>query len=101
MSKLTVTSNKHNDAAKRVREAYRASRNVRTPERLNLAVLEKARAAIKPGFAAFPPAWARPLAFAATLLLGVAVVYEMRGAGPLPPSLAPREAPRTAPVANG
>lgn len=79
-----MNTENHNDAEKRLRETYLASQNVRAPERLNRAVLDEAAAAVKPGIAKYLSVWGRPLAFAATFVLGIALVYDMQGVTPLP-----------------
>lgn len=66
-----------------VRAAYRdASSRLHTPAGLDRAVLAAARDA---GPKRFAPAWTRPLAFAATLVLGVALLFEMQGQQELAP----------------
>ncbi|ANO50207.1 hypothetical protein [Woeseia oceani] len=76
----------HNDAEQRLRETYHSSQDVRAPDKLNRAVLESAAAAAtaKPGIGQILSAWGRPLAFAATLVLGIALVYDMQNLAPLP-----------------
>ncbi|MEQ8206302.1 MAG: hypothetical protein RIA65_09025 [Woeseia sp.] len=79
-----MNTENHNDAEQRLRETYLASQDVRAPDSLNRAVLDEATAAVKPGFAKYLSVWGRPLAFAATFVLGIALVYDMQGLTPLP-----------------
>lgn len=77
-----------------VRAAYRdASSRLRTPAGLDRAVLEAARDA---GPKRFAPAWTRPLAFAATLVLGVTLLFEMQGQQELAPVSGERSPQREA-----
>lgn len=59
-----------------VRRAYRDIASERTPDALDKAVLRQARKAVRPGYARLR-AWTRPVAWAATVALCVAVVLEV------------------------
>lgn len=59
-----------------VSQTYREVADERAPERLNEAVLKEARRAARPKYAR-SRAWTRPLAWAATIVLTVAVVVEV------------------------
>jgi len=60
----------------RVTEAYRGLATERAPDRLDRAVLSKARAAARPQYSRLR-AWTRPMAWAATVMLSVAIVLQI------------------------
>jgi hypothetical protein len=59
-----------------VRQAYRDIASERTPDALDKAVLQQAHKAVRPGYAR-SRAWTRPVAWAATVTLCVAVVLDV------------------------
>jgi len=59
-----------------VSRAYRELAEENVPERLNRTILGRARKAVRPRYAS-SRAWTRPLAWAATVVLSVAVVLQM------------------------
>jgi hypothetical protein len=61
-----------------VHDAYRALANEHTPSAVDRAILQQASAAVQARRRYLPPTWTRPLAFAATLILGVALLHEMQ-----------------------
>jgi len=61
---------------KRVSDSYRELANERAPDHLNRAILRRAGAAARPKFS-LTRAWTRPLAWAATIALSVALVLEV------------------------
>lgn len=63
--------------AERLARAYRAVSGERTPVELDRAVLQDAREALSDGGRATAGGWLAPLAVAAALVLGVAVLIEM------------------------
>lgn len=85
---------------KRVTETYRAVATERTPEHLDRAVLAEAAQSVKPAYSTLM-AWARPLAWAATVVLSLALVLEITRT----PTPEPRDEPETrtyrAPAVNG
>jgi hypothetical protein len=94
----------HGDDA--VSRAYRNTAVERAPEHLNQAVLRQARAASRPGYAR-SVAWTRPLAWAATITLCLALVLELTrtpqimpvdfdAQGPLPDAATPQLPPAAA-----
>jgi hypothetical protein len=74
-----------------VARAYREIADERTPGHLDRAVLAKAARASRPGYAR-SRAWTRPLAWAATIVLSVAIVLEFTRT-PAPEDVASWEAP--------
>ncbi len=66
--------------SKLVADAYRASSNEAAPETLNRAVLQQASRVTPTGRLATLYSWCRPLAFAATLVIGVALIYDIQNA---------------------
>jgi len=62
------------DAA--VTQAYRDTANERTPESLNRAILERAAKAARPRYSQLR-LWTRPMAWAATVMLSVAIVLQL------------------------
>lgn len=74
-----------------VTQTYRAIADERTPGRLDRAVLARAARAGRPEYAR-SRAWTRPLAWAATIVLSVAIVLEFTQT-PAPEDAAYREAP--------
>ncbi|MDZ7644443.1 MAG: hypothetical protein U5K76_09670 [Woeseiaceae bacterium] len=64
----------------RISGAYRAAASERTPPGLDMAVLERSRAAVAGARKPLITRSLRPLAFAASLVLGVAVLYELQPA---------------------
>jgi len=67
-----------------VTRIYREGADESAPERLNRAILKKAEKAARPRYQRFN-SWARPMAWAATAVLSVALVLEIRNA-PTPES---------------
>ncbi len=65
------------EEAERLGRAWRAVSDERTPGGLDRAVLQHAREALADGGRATPGGWLAPLAVAAALVLGVAVLIEM------------------------
>lgn len=74
----TVNNQTNNDRDDKVSEAYRAYSDEATPEYLDRAILREAAAVSGKGFWHQFYTWRRPLAFAATLVLGVTLVYDMQ-----------------------
>ena len=74
-----------------VARAYRNLAEERTPEHLDRAVLGRAARAVRPGYAR-SRAWTRPLAWAATIALSVAIVLELTRT-PAPEEIASWQAP--------
>ena len=70
-----------------VTRTYRDVANERTPDHLNQAVLKEAASAVRPRYSRFIN-WTRPMAWAATVTLCVALVLEVTRA-PVPQSIAP------------
>ena len=68
-------SNEHNENDKLVSETYRELASETTPVELDSKVLAAAAAGAKPRRSAFPM-WMRPVAWAATAVLAVAIVFE-------------------------
>ena len=68
--------NRHSDTSELVSETYRAFADERTPEHLNRAVLRDAAKAARPRYLR-SVSWTRPLAWAATITLSVALVLEV------------------------
>lgn len=60
-----------------VSAAYREFSAEKAPPELDRAVLDEARVGVRPEFWKNFYAWRRPLAFAATLILGIALVHDM------------------------
>jgi hypothetical protein len=73
-----VNNQINNDRDDKVSDAYRAYSDEATPEHLDRAVLREAAAVSSKGFWHRFYTWRRPLAFAATLVLGVTLVYDMQ-----------------------
>jgi hypothetical protein len=74
-----------------VARAYRNLADERAPEHLDRAVLGSAARAVRPGYAR-SRAWTRPLAWAATIALSVAIVLELTRT-PAPEEIASWQAP--------
>ncbi len=78
-----MSTDMDNKADERVSELYREGATITAPEALNRAVLaEAARAAKSPAVSGRD--WFRPLAFAATLVLAVTLLFEMQADLPAP-----------------
>jgi hypothetical protein len=80
-----------------VSDTYREIAHERTPEHLNRSVLDAARKAARPRYSMLRT-WTRPTAWAATILLSVALLLEfsqtpMQQAGDVPADLEKREGP--------
>lgn len=75
---VTVKTEHSDDMDESVRRAYRHFSTESAPEKLNRAVLREAKSAARQPVISKIFAWSRPLAFAATLLLGVSLVYDMQ-----------------------
>ena len=61
-----------------VTNAYRDFSTESAPEDLNRVILSRSRAAVRKSILSRLYGWRRPLAFAATLVLGVSLVYDMQ-----------------------
>ena len=72
-----------------VTRTYREAANERAPDHLNQAVLKEAASAARPRYSRLM-SWTRPMAWAATVMLSVALVLEMTRA-PVPQSVTPHE----------
>ncbi|MGB5353356.1 MAG: hypothetical protein WBN32_07100 [Woeseia sp.] len=72
--------NSKKDIGHIVRKAYRSYSDETAPDELDRAVLREAGAIERSGFWSRFYTWRRPLAFAATLVLGVTLVYDMQTA---------------------
>ncbi len=96
----TIDSGAETDAS--VSKAYRDTTNERTPESLNRAILDQAAKGARPGYSRLR-SWTRPMAWAATAMLSVAIVLQLTQA-PIPESSSfgdsayEMEAPADAPV---
>jgi len=96
----SIDSGAETDAG--VSEAYRDTTEDRTPESLNRAILDQAAKAARPRYSRLI-LWTRPMAWAATVMLSVAIVLQLTQA-PVPESSSfgdgtyDMEAPADAPV---
>ena len=77
-----MNTERDNEADSRIGALYRESDDLRVPDALNRAVLDEARRAVETPRVVMP-SWLRPLAFAATLALGVGLLFEMQAVTPL------------------
>lgn len=69
-----MNSDADNDKA--LTDAWKSTQDLRAPEALNDAVLAEARKAAAAGDATGSWPWLKPMAFAATLLIGIFLVYD-------------------------
>jgi hypothetical protein len=77
-----MNTERDNEADEDIGAIYRDGDGLRAPEALNRAVLDEARRAVHAPPTVMP-SWLRPLAFAATLALGVGLLFEMQAVTPL------------------
>lgn len=77
-----MNTERNNEADSRIGALYREGDDLRAPDALNRAVLDDARRAVDTPRVVMP-SWLRPLAFAATLALGVGLLFEMQAVTPL------------------